>query len=64
MKHAPPVVIVLLQRSEHGNISFIFETCSVSCHRLMTVDIACYTYLRYETCSVSCHHLMTTVRAW
>ena len=36
MKHAPPVIIVLWQRSEHGNISLVYETCSISCHRLMT----------------------------
>ena len=36
MNHAPSVVIVSLQRSEHGIISLRYETCSVSCHRLMT----------------------------
>ena len=36
MKHAPTVVIVTLQRSEHGYLSLWYETCSVSCHRLMT----------------------------
>ena len=37
MKHAPAVVIVTWQRSEHG-LSFLrYETCSVSCHRLMTM---------------------------
>ena len=30
------VVIVSLQRSVHGNISFMYETCSVSCHRPVT----------------------------
>ena len=36
MKHAPTVVIVTWQRSEHGFSSLRYETCSVSCHRLMT----------------------------
>ena len=36
MKHAPLVVIVSWQRSEHGDISVKYETCFVSCHRLMT----------------------------
>ena len=29
--HFPSVVIVSLQRSEHGNISLRYEPCSVSC---------------------------------
>ena len=36
MKHAPTVDIVSWQRSEHGYSSLRYETCSVSCHRLMT----------------------------
>ena len=36
MKHAPTVVIVTWQRSEHGYSSLRYETCSLSCHRLMT----------------------------
>ena len=36
MNHAPSVVFVSRLRSEHGNKSFIYETCSVSCLRLMT----------------------------
>ena len=36
IKHAPTVVIVTWQRSEHGNSSLRYETCLVSCHRLMT----------------------------
>ena len=36
MKHAPTVVIVTWQRSEHGYSSLRYETCSVSCQRLMT----------------------------
>ena len=36
MKHAPTVVIVTWQRSEHGYSSLRYETCLVSCHRLMT----------------------------
>ena len=36
MKHAPLVVITLWQRSEHGYSSLRYETCSDSCHRLMT----------------------------
>ena len=40
MKHAPSVVIVSLQRPEHGNISFMYETRSYSSHRLVTTDRA------------------------
>ena len=36
MKHAPTVVIVTWQRSEHGFSFLRYETWSVSCHRLMT----------------------------
>ena len=36
MKHAPTVVIVTWQRSEHGYSSLRYKTCSDSCHRLMT----------------------------
>ena len=36
MKHAPSVVIASWQRSEHGYLPLRYETCSVSCHRLMT----------------------------
>ena len=36
MKHAPTVVIVTWQRSEHGFSSLRYETCSVSRHRLVT----------------------------
>ena len=36
MKHAPTVVIVTWQRSEHGFSSLRYQTCHVSCHRLMT----------------------------
>ena len=36
MKHAPSVVIASWQRSEHGYLSLRYETCLVSCHRLMT----------------------------
>ena len=35
IKHAPLVVIVSLQRSEHGYPSLRYETCSDSCHRDM-----------------------------
>ena len=41
MKHAPSVVIISWQRSEHGYISFRYGTCSVSIHRLLTTDRAC-----------------------
>ena len=36
MKHAPTVVSVTRQRSEHGYSSLRYDTCSVSCHRDMT----------------------------
>ena len=35
-EHAPSVVIVSRQRSEHGIIYLWYESCSISCHRLMT----------------------------
>ena len=34
-KHALSVVIVPEQRSEHGHVFLKYESCSVSCHRLM-----------------------------
>ena len=40
MKHAPSVVIVSCQRSEHDYSSLRYETCTDSCHRLMTMDRA------------------------
>ena len=36
MKHAPSSVIVSWQWSKHGYISVKYETCFVSCQRLMT----------------------------
>ena len=36
MKHAPTVVIMTWQRWEHGFSFLRYETCSVSCHRLLT----------------------------
>ena len=36
IKHAPTVVIVTWQRSEHGYSSLRYETCSDSCHRFLT----------------------------
>ena len=36
MKHAPSVVIMTWQQSEHGYSSLRYETCSLSCHHLMT----------------------------
>ena len=42
--HAPSIVIISWQRSEHSNISFMWGICSVSCHRLMT---------RSEHCNIS-----------
>ena len=63
MKHAPTVVIVSWQRSEHGYSSRRYETCSDSWHRLMTTVRSWLSSLRYETCSNSWHRLMKTVRA-
>ena len=40
MKDEPSVVIVSWQRTEHGYTSQRFETCSSSCHRLVTTFIA------------------------
>ena len=47
MKHAPSVVIVTWQRSEHGYSSLRYETCSVSCHRDMTT-VRCYSSLSHR----------------
>ena len=63
MKHAPTVVIVTWQRSEHSYSSLRYETCSVSCHRDMRRSEHGFLPLRYEKCSDSCHRDMTTVRA-
>ena len=46
MKHAPTVVIVTWQLSEHGYISFMYETCSDSCHRDMTT-VRAWLYIIY-----------------
>ena len=40
MKHAPSFVFASCQRTEHGYTSLRYETCSKSCHRLMTTDRA------------------------
>ena len=42
MTHSLSVVIVIRQRVEHGNVFLRYETCSVSCHRLMTMVRAWY----------------------
>ena len=64
MKHAPSVVFVSWQRSEHCYISLMYKTCSVSCHHLMTTVRNGYSSLRHATCSVSCHRPMAMARAW
>ena len=38
MNHAPSVVIISWQRSERGNVLFMYETCSIRCLRLMKTD--------------------------
>ena len=64
MKHAPSVVIVLWRRSEHGNRSLRYQSCSVSCHRLHDNGQSMVIHPKgNETCSVSCLCLITTVRA-
>ena len=40
MQHAPSLVIVPWQQSEHGDAPLRYETCSVSCHSLMTTNRA------------------------
>ena len=60
MKHAPSVVIVSREWSEHGDISLMYETSSNDNVPSEHDNIS----LRYESCSVICHLLMTTVRAW
>ena len=50
MKHALSVVYVSSQRAEHGYLSLTFESCSVSCHRLMTtVRALCMKYIIYPS---------------
>ena len=44
--HAPSVVNISWQRSEHGYISFMYEACSVSCHRLMST-VRAWQYIIY-----------------
>ena len=63
MKNSLSVVFFSWQQSEQGNISFMYETCSVSCHHHMTTVRVWLYPLKNESCSVSCHHLMTTTRA-
>ena len=40
MKHAPSVVIVSCQWTEHGYLYLKYDTCSVSWHRLMTTYVS------------------------
>ena len=40
MQHAPSLVIVPWQQSDYGDTPLRYETCSVSCHHLMTTDRA------------------------
>ena len=63
MKNSLSVVFISWQQSEQGNISFMYETCSVSCHHYMTTVRVWLYPLKNESCSVSCHHLMTKARA-
>ena len=60
MNQAWSGIIVSWQRTEHGKISFMYESCSVSCHHLMTTVRACNISLLFGTCSVSHLCLMTT----
>ena len=64
INHAPSVVIISRQRSEHGYISLIYKNAQsvviVTWQRSEHSNIS----LMCETSSVSCHQLMTTVRAW
>ena len=64
MIHAPSVMIVSWQRSEHGNISLMYEDAPSDVVVSWQRTDHGYSSLRYETCSVSCHRLMTTVKAW
>ena len=64
MKNTRSVVIASWKQTEHGYKSLRYETCSVSCHHLMTMVRVWWYPLKYESCSVSCYHLMTTVRTW
>ena len=64
MKHAPSVVIVWWQRTEHGYSTLRYEICSVTCHRLIASVRVWWYSLKYESYSVSCNHLMTTNTAW
>ena len=58
MKHAPSFVIVSSHRSEHGYISSMYETCSVSCHRLVTTVRAWFLIpkVRNILCELSSSH--------
>ena len=64
INHAPSVVIVSWQWSVHSDISLKYESCSDSCHRLMTTVRAWYDIIHIWTRCISCHRLMTTGRAW
>ena len=52
MIHAPSVMIVSWQRSEHGNIPLMYEACSVRCRRLITTDRSCLFILK--VCNMLC----------
>ena len=64
MKHAPLVVIVKWQRSEHGYLSLRYEHAPTVVIVTWQRSEHGYSSLRYETCSDSFHCLMTTGRAW
>ena len=64
MKHALSVVIISWQRTEHGNISSMYLTCSVSCLRLMTTDRA-WSYIPEVWIMIrQLSSSITTDRAW
>ena len=64
MKHAPLVVIVSWQRSEHGTNPLVMNHAPSDVIASWQRSEHGYSSLMYETCSVSCHRDMTTVRAW
>ena len=64
IKHAPSFVIVTWQRSEHGYSSLRYETCSVSCHRLMTTVRAWLFIPKVWNMIRQLSSWLTMVRAW
>ena len=55
MNHAPSVIFVSRQRSEHGNLYLRYDPYSVSCYRLVTTVVSCH-HLEHGYISYGMNH--------